>query len=346
MPRLVLVFAYVAAMVVWWQACGLFFSGGAPAASESGQHIPLQPARFAAAAKAEAAGSPVAWSPTAEASAAASTDAEAAPAGAAAAADVPEWAIGLHKEIALDNPSCPPTRRPFHTLLTGQGTTYNGWQSRIMYFHWRKQRAVDGDCTEMTGFTRLCASEGGLPDPAAPFIPSVFVPSLSPAVLAKYGNFGVLNRPHSVVEFFKRPELVVRVREKYVLVAETDHVLMQPMPNLAQVGGKGGVGTSADMCVGWVREKYVLVAETDHVLMQPMPNLAQVGGKGGVGASADMCERWVREKYVLVAETDHVLMQPMPNLAQVRGKVGVGASADMCVGWKWVRGKNVLIAHA
>ena len=27
------------------------------------------------------------------------------------------------------------------------------------------------------------------------------------AVLAKYGHFGVLNRPHSVVEFFKNPEL-------------------------------------------------------------------------------------------------------------------------------------------
>ena len=27
---------------------------------------------------------------------------------------------------------CPASRRPYHTLLTGQGTVYNGWQSRIM----------------------------------------------------------------------------------------------------------------------------------------------------------------------------------------------------------------------
>mmetsp|Transcript_35014 Transcript_35014/g.109883 ORF Transcript_35014/g.109883 Transcript_35014/m.109883 type:complete len:412 (+) Transcript_35014:388-1623(+) len=101
-----------------------------------------------------------------------------------------------------------------------------------MYYHWRKQRAADGECTEMTGFTRVCASEGGLPDAAAPYIPSVFVPSLTPEVLAKYGHFGVLNRPHSVVEFFRRG-LADRVKEKYVLVAETDHILTKPMPNLA-----------------------------------------------------------------------------------------------------------------
>ena len=90
----------------------------------------------------------------------------------------------------------------------------------------------------MTGFTRICASENGLPDPAAPYIPSVFLPSLKPEVLAKYGYFGVLNRPHSVVEFFKRPEFTARVKETYVLLAETDHIFMKPMPNLAQVSGQ------------------------------------------------------------------------------------------------------------
>ena len=52
-------------------------------------------------------------------------------------------------------------------------------------------------------------------------------------VLAKYGHFGVLNRPHSVVEFFKDPELRKRITEEWVMIAETDHVLTKPMPNLA-----------------------------------------------------------------------------------------------------------------
>ena len=67
-----------------------------------------------------------------------------------------------------------------------------------MYYHWRKQRDADGPCTEMTGFTRLCASKGGEPDGLEAHIPSVFVPQLTTEVLAKYGHFGVLNRPHSV----------------------------------------------------------------------------------------------------------------------------------------------------
>lgn len=111
--------------------------------------------------------------------------------------------------------SCP-GRRPFHTLLTGQGTVYNQWQARIMYYHWKKQAAAGGPCTDMTGFTRLCASKGGLPDGVEKYIPSVFVPQLTTEVLAKYGHFGVLNRPHSVVEFFKNPELKKRIKEEYV----------------------------------------------------------------------------------------------------------------------------------
>ena len=43
---------------------------------------------------------------------------------------------------------CPPNRRPFHTLLTAQGTVYNQWQARIMYHHWLKQRALQGRCGE------------------------------------------------------------------------------------------------------------------------------------------------------------------------------------------------------
>jgi len=123
--------------------------------------------------------------------------------------------------------------RPFHTLLTGQGTIYNGWQSRIMYFHWKKQAQAGGECTEMTGFTRLCASAEGKPDGLEKFIPSVFVKQLTTDVLKNYGHFGVLNRPHSVVEFFKDASLHERIKEEYVMVAETDHVLMKPVPNLA-----------------------------------------------------------------------------------------------------------------
>ena len=91
-----------------------------------------------------------------------------------------------------------PERHPFHALLTAQSSYYQQWQARIMYFHWKKQAAAGGPCTDMTGFTRLVASEGGKPDGLEAEMPSVFVKQMTPEELAKHGHFGVLNRPHSV----------------------------------------------------------------------------------------------------------------------------------------------------
>ena len=54
----------------------------------------------------------------------------------------------------------------------------------------------------------------GEPDGLERHIPSVFVQQLSTEVLAKYGHFGVLNRPHSVVEGLKLPALLERITEE------------------------------------------------------------------------------------------------------------------------------------
>ena len=73
--------------------------------------------------------------------------------------------------------SCPADRKPYHTLLTATAQTYQQWQCRVMYFHWKKQRDADpkGACTEMTGFTRLVASAGGRPDGLEKEVPSACV---------------------------------------------------------------------------------------------------------------------------------------------------------------------------
>ena len=132
---------------------------------------------------------------------------------------------------ASEGAKCP-GRRPFHTLLTTQATIYQQWQSRIMYYHWRKQAAASGPCTEMTNFTRLVASEGGAPDGLEGEIPSIFVRQYTTAEIARYGHFGVLNRPFSVQQFIDNGGLE-RVVEQYIYIAETDHVLMKPLPNMA-----------------------------------------------------------------------------------------------------------------
>ena len=55
---------------------------------------------------------------------------------------------------------CPPGRRPYHTILTAQASTYQRWQTLIFYHHFRKAQRMN-PCTEMTGFTRLLSSPGG-----------------------------------------------------------------------------------------------------------------------------------------------------------------------------------------
>jgi len=128
---------------------------------------------------------------------------------------------------------CPADLEPFHTVLTAQATTYQAWQSRIMYHHWKKQAAAAGPCGEMSGFTRLVASDGGLPDDLEKEMPSVFVKAMTTEELAAHGHFGVLNRPVSVLQFVQTPEFA-SIAEGYVYIAETDHVLMKPLPNLAR----------------------------------------------------------------------------------------------------------------
>ena len=58
------------------------------------------------------------------------------------------------------------------------------------------------------------------------------MPQLTHAELARYGGFGVLNRPYSVSHFMRKGGLRA-MAEDYVYIAETDHVLLKPLPNLA-----------------------------------------------------------------------------------------------------------------
>ena len=56
----------------------------------------------------------------------------------------------------------------------------HGLQARIMYVHWKKQKAAQGRCGDMGGFTRLCATKGGKPDGLEIEIPSLFTPQVRP----------------------------------------------------------------------------------------------------------------------------------------------------------------------
>jgi len=171
----------------------------------------------------------------AEAAMPAVTEAAAPVPAAAAAAEVAEVTAAAVQVVAAAEPAdaeCP-ERRPFHALLTAQSSHYQQWQARIMYYHWNKQKALQGRCGDMGGFTRLCATKGGKPDGLEGEIPSLFVPQLPDEVIAAHFHFGVLNRPHSIQALLDSPEMLRQITSKFVLILETDHVLMRPIPNLA-----------------------------------------------------------------------------------------------------------------
>ena len=79
----------------------------------------------------------------------------------------------------------------------------------------------------MGGFTRLLTSPIEKPDEYADEIPTVVVKE------ARSAGYVVVNRPHSMVLFLQSPHFAARVTEEYVYIAETDHLMLRPLPNLA-----------------------------------------------------------------------------------------------------------------
>jgi hydroxyproline O-arabinosyltransferase len=66
-------------------------------------------------------------------------------------------------------------RRPFHVALTATGETYNRWQSRVMYYWYKRMQARPGG-EAMCGFTRVLHS--GRPDSLMDEIPTFVVDPL------------------------------------------------------------------------------------------------------------------------------------------------------------------------
>ena len=60
----------------------------------------------------------------------------------AAALDTPvakDFVVGSNKPAGC---VCPPGRRPYHTILTAQASTYQRWQTLIFYHHFRKVQTL------------------------------------------------------------------------------------------------------------------------------------------------------------------------------------------------------------
>lgn len=113
----------------------------------------------------------------------------------------------------------------FHVALTATDSPYSHWQCRIMYY-WYKQ-VKNMERSDMGGFTRILHS--GEEDKLMDEIPTVVVQPL-PGGLDR--GYVVLNRPWAFVQWLEK----FPIEEDYILMAEPDHVFVNPLPNLARGG--------------------------------------------------------------------------------------------------------------
>ncbi|KAK8963552.1 hypothetical protein KSP40_PGU019951 [Platanthera guangdongensis] len=114
-------------------------------------------------------------------------------------------------------------RRLFHVAVTATYAPYSKWQCRIMYYWYKKAKKMKG--SEMGGFTRILHS--GEPDNLMDEIPTLVVDPL-PAGMDR--GYIVLNRPWAFVQWLK----VAKIEEDYILMAEPDHIFVNPLPNLSR----------------------------------------------------------------------------------------------------------------
>ncbi|KAI0531286.1 hypothetical protein KFK09_000839 [Dendrobium nobile] len=115
------------------------------------------------------------------------------------------------------------SKRLFHVALTATDAPYSKWQCRIMYYWFKKVKNMEG--SEMAGFTRVLHS--GKPDNLMDEIPTFVVDPL-PAGMDR--GYVVLNRPWAFVQWLEK----AKIEEDYILMAEPDHIFVNPLPNLSR----------------------------------------------------------------------------------------------------------------
>ncbi|GFP93423.1 hypothetical protein PHJA_001486700 [Phtheirospermum japonicum] len=109
----------------------------------------------------------------------------------------------------------------FHIALTASDTPYSKWQSRIMYYWYKKNKDLPG--SDMGKLTRILHS--GRPDNLMDEIPTFVVDPLPPGFDLGYV---VLNRPWAFVQWLEK----ATIEEEFILMAEPDHIYLKPLPNL------------------------------------------------------------------------------------------------------------------
>jgi hypothetical protein len=138
--------------------------------------------------------------------------------------------------------ACTRTRRPYHVVMTAASGLYQEWQSRIAYYHYRKQKALH-PCSDLGGFTRLFNNVNARPDALVDEMPTLLVSQLGHGSCAECDRgFIVMNRPWGVVQLVESEHFRSKIAEEYIFVIETDHMIMSPPENTAKPDRPVGFG--------------------------------------------------------------------------------------------------------
>ena len=155
----------------------------------------------------------------------------------------------VHHDISSSPPpppsppvdSCPGRRRPYHVVLTAASGIYQEWQTRVAYYHYRQLKAQN-PCSDIGDFTRLLNTPNAQPDGLTEEIPTVLVSQLSYGRCEQCDHgFIVMNRPWGLRQFTRLREFA-QIREDYLFIVETDHLLLRPLPNEASPTRPVGFG--------------------------------------------------------------------------------------------------------
>eukprot|EP00873_Tetraselmis_striata_P010022 jgi/Tetstr1/430286/TSEL_020113.t1 len=113
--------------------------------------------------------------------------------------------------------------RKYHVVVSTDGNHYTTWQTRIMYYWYKRAKEQHPD-SDIGGFTRLLHS--GRPDKYMEEMPTVVVSGLGHMADR---NYPVLNRPFAFKQWLSN----LSIAEDYILMAEPDHLMIKPPPNWA-----------------------------------------------------------------------------------------------------------------
>ncbi|GAB4823150.1 hypothetical protein N2152v2_010196 [Parachlorella kessleri] len=113
----------------------------------------------------------------------------------------------------------------YHVVMSTSLALYTEWQSRIMYYWYRKVKA-SAPHKAMGGFTRLLS--GRELDGLEKEMPTVLVDPLPPDLEQLAKGFVVLNRPYAFQQWVHKH--MYSIPERYVLMTEPDHLFLTAPP--------------------------------------------------------------------------------------------------------------------